>query len=156
MDKEKTNPKSNSTPAPKKTGVGVSCATKSKRGPGRPKASINWKKVDNYLKAGCIGTGIADILGIAPITLYRACESEHKVNFDAYAQQKREVGDNLLHAKQFEVALRGDKTMLVWLGKQRLGQKDKIEQAVEAKVTTEAIIKGISKEQAAEILADEN
>lgn len=31
----------------------------------------------------------------------------------------------MLRAKQFEVALGGDKTMLIWLGKQRLGQSEK-------------------------------
>lgn len=93
----------------------------------RPKANIDWKKVDSYLKAQCDGAAIAGILGIAPLTLYRACEREHKVNFNAYAQQKKAEGKELLRAKQFQTAMDGDKTLLIWLGKQYLGQKDKQE-----------------------------
>ena len=55
---------------------------------GRPKAEIDWAVVDNYLKAQCDGTEIAEFFGIAPITLYRACEREYNVTFDVYKQQK--------------------------------------------------------------------
>lgn len=98
-----------------------------KRGPGRPRVIIDWVKVDMYLKAGCTGTGIADMLGVSVDSLYNACLRDNKTNFSAYSQRKRESGDDMLRAKQFDVAMKGDKTMLVWLGKQRLGQADKIE-----------------------------
>lgn len=91
----------------------------------RPKINIDWKKVDKYLQAQCDGVGIAGLLGIAPITLYRHCQEEFKVNFDAYSAQKKAEGKELLRGKQFQVAMDGDKTMLVWLGKQYLEQKDK-------------------------------
>jgi len=90
----------------------------------RPKADIDWNKVDKYLQAQCNGTGIAGLLGIAPITLYRACEEKYKVNFEAYSAQKKGEGKELLRAKQFQIAMEGDKTMLVWLGKQYLDQSD--------------------------------
>jgi len=91
----------------------------------RPKTIIDWSKVDKYLQAQCNGTGIAGLLGIAPITLYRACEEKYKVNFEAYSAQKKGEGKELLRGKQYQVAMEGDKTMLVWLGKQYLEQKDK-------------------------------
>ena len=50
-------------------------------GRGRPKAEIDWVRVDEMLKAQCDGAGIAGVLGIAPITLYRAVEEKFKVNF---------------------------------------------------------------------------
>lgn len=92
---------------------------------GRPKAEIDWTKVDRYLQAQCDGTGIAGILGIAPITLYRACEREFNVNFDAYSQQKKAEGVELLKAKQFQTAMEGNVTMQIWLGKQYAGQREK-------------------------------
>ena len=93
----------------------------------RPKADIDWNKVDRLLEAGCPGTEVAATLGIHEDTLYRACERENKQGFAAYSAIKRASGDRLLRVKQFEVAMAGDKTMLVWLGKQRLGQAEKSE-----------------------------
>ena len=93
----------------------------------RPKADIDWNKVDKYLQAQCNGTGIAGLLGIAPITLYRACEEKYKVNFEAYSAQKKGEGKELLRAKQFEMVMNGNVTMAIWLGKQYLGQRDKSE-----------------------------
>lgn len=77
------------------------------------------------LEAGCDGTEVASSIGIHEDTLYNACESDHKMGFSAYKAAKRATGDQLLKSKQFEVAMSGDRTMLVWLGKQRLGQVDK-------------------------------
>ena len=92
----------------------------------RPKAIIDWKRVDYLLQAQCDGVGIAGILGVSPDTLYRACQEENKIGFAEYSQQKKSEGRELLRAKQFEKAINeGDKTMLVWLGKQYLGQKDR-------------------------------
>jgi len=79
------------------------------------------------LEAGCKGTEVAAVLGISRDTLYRACQREHKVDFADYKALKRASGDRLLRVKQFEIAMTGDKTMLVWLGKQRLGQSEKNE-----------------------------
>ena len=93
----------------------------------RPKANIDWQKVDNYLKAQCDGVGIAGILGISPDTLYRACMEENKIGFADYSAIKKGEGNELLRARQFQVAMEGDKTMLVWLGKQYLLQQDKSE-----------------------------
>jgi hypothetical protein len=66
-------------------------------------------------------------LGISPDTLYRACQEIHKIGFAEYSAQKKAEGKELLKAKQFSVAMEGDKTMLVWLGKQYLQQRDKQE-----------------------------
>jgi len=94
---------------------------------GRPPAPIDWKTVDRLLQAGCLGTQIAARLAIRPEVLYDACQREHKANFTEYSAQKREHGETLLLEKQMEAAMKGDKTMLIWLGKQRLGQADKSE-----------------------------
>lgn len=100
----------------------------------RPKIKIDWEKVDKYLQAQCEGTGIAGVLGIHPDTLYKACEKKYKMCFSAYAAIKKSEGKELLRAKQFSVAMAGDKTMLVWLGKQYLNQSDKTESTTEVKL----------------------
>jgi hypothetical protein len=46
----------------------------------------------------------------------------------------RQTGKMSLKRKQWEVAMGGNVTMLIWLGKQNLGQTDKIEQRSHASV----------------------
>lgn len=94
---------------------------------GRKEVKIDWAKVDQYLKAQCIGTGIAGIIGVAPETLYRKCLEDNKVNFEAYSRQKKSEGQEQLRAKQYLTAMEGNVTMQIWLGKQHLGQRDKSE-----------------------------
>jgi len=96
-----------------------------KRPMGCPSKEIDWKRVDELLIAGCPGSKIADAIGIHPDTLYIRCTTEKGMIFSAYAQQKRPIGDSLLHEAQFKKALEGDNTMLVWLGKVRLNQDEK-------------------------------
>jgi len=96
----------------------------------RPKAVIDWNKVDKYLQAQCDGVGIAGLLGIDVQTLYRRCNEDNKVGFAEYSAIKKAEGVELLKAKQYQVAMEGDKTMLVWLGKQYAGQSDKSENRI--------------------------
>ena len=92
---------------------------------GRPKANIDWKRVDHLLTCQCDGVGIAGILGVSADTLYRACQEEHNIGFADYSAQKKSEGKELLRAKQFETAMNGNVTMQIWLGKQYLDQKDR-------------------------------
>lgn len=91
---------------------------------GRPKAIIDWAKVNRLLLYQCNGVSIAGIIGIHPETLYDACKQEYNIGFSDYSHTKKAEGKELLRAKQFETAMSGDKTMLIWLGKQYLEQKD--------------------------------
>jgi len=92
---------------------------------GRPKANIDWKRVDHLLTCQCDGVGIAGILGVHPNVLYEACKEVNKLSFSEYSAQKKSKGKELLRAKQFEMAMNGDKSMCIWLGKQYLDQKDR-------------------------------
>ena len=106
----------------------------------RPKAEIDWAIVDEYLQAQCMGTEIADYLGIHPNTLYLACEERNNISFSEYSQQKKSAGKAVLRKKQWEMALNGDKTMAVWLGKQVLGQRDKIDNDVSVSEKVQPVI----------------
>jgi hypothetical protein len=92
----------------------------------KTKVKIDWKQVENLLMAGCSGVEIAASLGIHENTLYKRCKDDLKVEFVAFSQQNKAKGDCLLKAKQFESAIKDKNTpMQIWLGKQRLGQKEK-------------------------------
>ena len=97
----------------------------------RPKADIDWKRVDELLEADCEGTEIAAALGLVPDTLYKRCQEDNKLRFSDYLRQKKASGNSMLKEKQFEKALSGDSGMLVWLGKNRLNQSDKKQQIIE-------------------------
>lgn len=94
---------------------------------GRTQATIDWDTVGKLLEAGCSGESIAAQFGVHRTTLYNRCKADMGVTFSALSQQKKMLGDNLLRAKQYQTAMSGNTTMLIWLGKQRLGQSDKNE-----------------------------
>ena len=92
----------------------------------RPKTSIDWDTVNKLLEADCEGTEISAFLGIVPDTLYRRCQEDNGIGFADYLRLKKAKGNSLIKVKQFEAAVKDkDKAMLIWLGKNRLGQKDK-------------------------------
>jgi hypothetical protein len=94
----------------------------------RPELNIDWEKADELLISGCLGTEVAAFFGMHPDTFYKRVEKKYNVGFSAYMQQKRSSGEALLRAQQFAKALgiskKGDNMMLIWLGKNRLGQSD--------------------------------
>lgn len=93
-------------------------------GAGRPVIEIDMKVVDDLLIQGSNGVQVAAYLGIHEDTLYTRIQAEYGITFSDYTAKKRSKGDSILHAAQFKKAARGDNTMLVWLGKNRLGQRD--------------------------------
>jgi len=94
----------------------------------RPEIEIDWNRVDQMLIEGCIGTEIAAKFCMHPDTLYRRVEEKFKMGFTAYSTEKRSIGDYLLRQKQFHKAIEGDNTLLIWLGKNRLKQKENPDQ----------------------------
>lgn len=98
---------------------------------------IDWKKVENLIVHGCSGVQIAATLGMHPETLYDRCLKENKRHYSEYSHEFWEKGNAQLHAKQYQMAMKGDKTLMVWLGKNRLKQTDKIESTIDAKLEIE-------------------
>lgn len=90
---------------------------------GRPRAIIDWAKVERFARAGCSGIQIASILRIDENTLYRRCLEDKGIVFSHYCQSFSEHGIAEILDKQLEVALKGSETMLLWLGKCRAKQK---------------------------------
>ena len=95
---------------------------------GRSEKSLNWDLIDNLLIAGCSGVEIAAHINIHFNTIYVKALSQHGVTWTEYSQKLKQKGDTLIRAAQFAKAtgssVKGDNTMLIWLGKNRLNQKD--------------------------------
>lgn len=90
----------------------------------RPEKPIDWKKVDDLLMAGCHGTEIAPHFDMHVNTFYDKVMEVHNIGFTEYSALKRSHGDSLLRHVQYGKALKGDNSMLIWLGKNRLNQKE--------------------------------
>lgn len=91
----------------------------------RPETPIDWKKVDELLQSGCNGAEIAAFYGIHQNTFYDRVAAKYNMSFTQYLTLKRSHGDALIREAQYNKAVKKlDNTMLIWLGKQRLGQKE--------------------------------
>jgi len=90
-------------------------------------AVLDWQKIGKMLEADCSAVGIADEFGVSVDTLYVRCKRDHTLSFSEFSQQKKAKGDDLLRVKQYQAAMGGNVVMMIWLGKQRLGQSDKTE-----------------------------
>jgi hypothetical protein len=90
----------------------------SKTTTGRPLAVVDAKLVENLAGIGCPNSEIASIVGVSVDTLAR--------RFAEDIDKGRNGGKTRLRKKQIELALAGNVTMLIWLGKQLLGQSDQI------------------------------
>jgi hypothetical protein len=69
----------------------------------------------------------AEKLGISIETLATRIKEKSGLSFPEYKHQKKEPLRINLLKKQYDVAMAGNVSMLIWLGKNELGQKDKIE-----------------------------
>ncbi len=76
-------------------------------------------RIEKLSGFGLTNKEIADALGYDENTLKR--------NFEIFLIKGRINLKERLKRKQIETAMKGNVTMLIWLGKQYLGQKEKIE-----------------------------
>ncbi len=88
---------------------------------------VDWTRVDELLEAGCLGTEIAAYYAMHPHTFYDKVANKYKMTFTEYLQQKRSKGNSILREAQYKKAVKKlDNSMLIWLGKQRLDQKENV------------------------------
>lgn len=107
--------------------------------PGRPPIPINWEEFDKLCALQCLQTEIAAWFNCTVDTLENRVKSEKGMGYSEYYHQKADKGKIALRRVQWQLALKGDKTMLIWLGKQCLGQSEKVEEKIQAQVTGNVI-----------------
>jgi len=102
---------------------------------GRPRKSIDWSIVNKLCAIQCTEQEIASVLGISIDTLTRRIKSEYKMTFAEYYKKESASGKMSLRRAQWTRALGtkdvqgnykndGSVPMLIWLGKQYLGQAE--------------------------------
>lgn len=92
---------------------------------GRPEIAIDWEELDKLCHIQCTRREVASFFDCSEDTIDNKCKQKYGVNFSAYAAQKGSGGLISLRRKQFHKAIdEGNVVMLIWLGKQYLGQKE--------------------------------
>ena len=86
----------------------------------RPVKVVDQEAIKKLAQLHCTYDEIAEFLGVSTKTLQR--------NYVHLIKKGREMGKISLRRAQFEKAIGGNVAMMIWLGKQHLDQRDKIEQ----------------------------
>jgi hypothetical protein len=87
-----------------------------KRKAGRPKLKLDVELIEKLAKIHCSPQEMGFIMGVD----YRTIVKHHS----DIIEKGKAIGKMTLRRKQFEVAMSGNPTMLVWVGKQWLSQSD--------------------------------
>jgi hypothetical protein len=95
----------------------------------RPRKKIDASQVEGLAAIHCTTDEIGAVLGCSRDTLER--------RYAASIKDGRARGRASLRRKQWELAQSGNATMLIWLGKQLLGQTDKVMEQID--MTTRAL-----------------
>lgn len=106
---------------------------------GRKKIILSEKEfsgVEYMAKIHCTGEEIAGVLGIDYDTLNRNIKEKYKMGISEFLKKHSASGNMSLRRAQWNSAENGNVTMQIFLGKQWLGQTDKIETNI-SKITPE-------------------
>jgi len=88
----------------------------------RPRKVIDERQVEALASIMCTNAEIAAVLDCSSDTLER--------RFTAVLEKGRLKGKQSLRRKQYQLAMDGNATLLIWLGKQHLGQSERQETAL--------------------------
>ena len=86
---------------------------------GRPRTLVDEKRVIELASKGLTVEEIGAFENVSHDTIQR--------HYAGALEKGRQLCNASIRSKQVELALNGNPTMLIWLGKQRLGQSDKVE-----------------------------
>jgi hypothetical protein len=92
---------------------------------GAPRKPIDLDIVRRAASIGCTNGEIGALLNMCERTFYYHLEQDE--GLQSIVDQARETGRATLRRVQWQRAMAGDGTMLVWLGKNMLGQRDRHE-----------------------------
>ena len=91
----------------------------------RPRKEIDEKQFESLCGIQCTQEEICEFFHVCADTLNTWCKRTYKKNFSAVYEEKRGTGKISLRRAQYQLALKGNATMLIWLGRNWLGQTDK-------------------------------
>ena len=92
---------------------------------GRPRAKIDWKRVDELAHAHVNASAISRILGYEKATLYRNIEAKFKMNASDYLHSRHEEGPALMRESIYKAGIEGNIIAQIFWLKNRDGWADK-------------------------------
>jgi hypothetical protein len=95
---------------------------------GRPIIEIDLDMVEKLCSIQCTAEEIAYSLGVSEDTLDLRLKDAGYANFTEFYKKYSSGGKISLRRSQWKSADGGNVTMQIWLGKQHLGQRDKLEE----------------------------
>lgn len=101
---------------------------------GRPSIEIDWKLLDSILEFGARLIDCSGILDVSDDLIQKRIREKFDCTFSEYRELKMSKMRMRLLQKQYDVAMKGNVAMLIWLGKQHLNQTDKIESKEKAEI----------------------
>ena len=98
----------------------------------------DWKLLDIACQYKHHEIDIANLLEVSMDTVERRIREKYECSFAEYRNKRLSKTKHNLFAKQVEIAMAGNVTMLIWLGKQYLDQLD--QQSITQEVTEKRIV----------------
>ncbi len=99
----------------------------------RPRKKIDQEQFEKLCGLQCTIEEFCCYFQCDDKTLNAWCQRTYKRSFSEIFKIKRGSGKISLRRKQFEAAMAGNPTMLIWLGRNYLGQTDRIDVTVDDK-----------------------
>ncbi len=94
---------------------------------GRPRVEIDMEMLTNMVRIQCTAEECARILGISSDTIDRRLKEATGAGFAEFYKKHSDEGKMSLRRAQYQTAMGGNPTMQIFLGKQWLGQRDKVD-----------------------------
>lgn len=96
---------------------------------GRPPKRIDKRQFESLCAIQCTAPEVCAVLDVSDKTLEKWCKEEYGETFSVVFAKKRELGKGSLRRAQWKLAEK-NAAMAIFLGKNYLGQTDKIEQTI--------------------------
>lgn len=103
---------------------------------GRPNAPFTWREFDYLCSLGCPIVEIAGFFDLHKDTLRKKVKDEYGITFTEYYDRRSQGIKIAIRRAQIHSAINGDTSMQKFLGKNLLGQKDKIDFDGQVQVNT--------------------
>jgi hypothetical protein len=100
---------------------------------GRPLLDIDWNQAAEMAKIHCTAIEMASVLGVHEDTLRLRCKADNDMTFSEWYKKYEGEGKKSLRRYMWDSAKAGNVTMQIWLSKQTLGMRDRIDEVTDQK-----------------------
>lgn len=133
MSKTEISPLTGKPVKPGSNRTGIPSRPDAKKTGPKPR-TYDWQKIANMFAIGCNMEEVANVEGISSDYLRIACERENHMTLKQFMMKHRDTGKLSLRRAQYRSAIeKGNVAMQIWLGKNWLGQSDKIDHTSQEK-----------------------